>query len=188
MRGRLSAFADNTVYNGNTPAYAGKTIRLPPPKDSRLKHPRVCGEDRRRNSLALSMSETPPRMRGRRPDAFVHGVHEGNTPAYAGKTEPFRIPGRMPQKHPRVCGEDVPSLVNSAIPLETPPRMRGRRYVHLTEVSLNRNTPAYAGKTSCYGMCVTDIVKHPRVCGEDLPCTRLRRRAWETPPRMRGRL
>ena len=149
MRGRQQLAEALNALLGNTPAYAGKTGGICPEQYVRRKHPRVCGEDQIHRRHFSRLCETPPRMRGRPPLYPLYLYSFRNTPAYAGKTEPFRIPGRMPQKHPRVCGEDVPSLVNSAMPLETPPRMRGRRYVHLTEVSLNRNTPAYAGKTLC---------------------------------------
>ena len=51
-----------------------------------------------------------------------------------------------------------------------------------------RNTPAYAGKTKGQQRKIKNIEKHPRVCGEDYTMCLKRRRALETPPRMRGRL
>ena len=53
---------------------------------------------------------------------------------------------------------------------------------------LMRNTPAYAGKTKGQQRKIKNIEKHPRVCGEDYTMCLKRRRALETPPRMRGRL
>ena len=92
---------------GNTPAYAGKTMALPPchclfqetppltrgrPLEFqsilliRRKHPRLRGEDPVTQCVELPLKETPPLTRGR---LYAQGTatdDEGNTPAYAGKT------------------------------------------------------------------------------------------------------
>ena len=45
MRGRLVAAGIKRPDDGNTPAYAGKTIGIFFSKCTNGKHPRVCGED-----------------------------------------------------------------------------------------------------------------------------------------------
>ena len=91
------------------------------------------------------------------------------------------------EKHPRVCGEDQCTCPSVRLTEETPPRMRGRHFTNIPAQLFERNTPAYAGKTSV-GVCMLWAEKkHPRVCGEDQPSAWHSLSNWETPPRMRGR-
>ena len=76
------------MHFGNTPAYAGKTRKHDPDVLVLKKHPRLRGEDFATTSLSSRTSETPPLTRGRL-FFFRHpGGVSGNTPAYAGKTNP----------------------------------------------------------------------------------------------------
>ena len=127
-------------------------------------------------------------MRGR-PDLDCWGlVRCRNTPAYAGKTGGLSWHVMPKRKHPRVCGEDTGPQDRSMINQETPPRMRGRLHDVLALPLSERNTPAYAGKTSPMVFCEKSQKKHPRVCGEDFNRRARPKRVQETPPRMRGRL
>ena len=77
---------------GNTPAYAGKTLLLKRHLFYLQKHPRLRGEDCQVVERAPRDRETPPLTRGRllpRPGAVLG---TGNTPAYAGKTSSFMYP------------------------------------------------------------------------------------------------
>ena len=112
----------------------------------------------------------------------------GNTPAYAGKTSGTNSRNHLSWKHPRVCGEDLPSPCSTDAEVETPPRMRGRPHVDTADRVDPGNTPAYAGKTEHHGYAGVSWQKHPRVCGEDLRALNLCLHLPETPPRMRGRL
>ena len=106
-------------------------------------------------------------MRGRLDDCKPEDVRQGNTPAYAGKTQAkFAILGTE-EKHPRVCGEDESPLAHPRVCQETPPRMRGRPALGAGTCRPYGNTPAYAGKTCEYGGKYYRSQKHPRVCGED---------------------
>ena len=110
-----------------------------------------------------------------------------NTPAYAGKTR-IRIGEFLNSgKHPRVCGEDPLYQTASGAVAETPPRMRGRPAADAHDDALERNTPAYAGKTLRTMARTAAGEKHPRVCGEDNVRPEDLERMLETPPRMRGR-
>ena len=127
-------------------------------------------------------------MRGRPWPFAASSVPRRNTPAYAGKTAPIYIDIGDLGKHPRVCGEDPAKMPFKDFTAETPPRMRGRRFIISPTRDHKRNTPAYAGKTLKKCPAPGRGWKHPRVCGEDL-----QRPPWalcqvETPPRMRGRL
>ena len=53
-------------------------------------------------------------------------------------------------KHPRVCGESSVHLYLTALRLETPPRMRGKRLQSPVSRIRDRNTPAYAGKAALF--------------------------------------
>ena len=50
--------------------------------------------------------ETPPLTRGRPQLALRNSQADGNTPAYAGKTETGEVPFTIHEKHPRLRGED----------------------------------------------------------------------------------
>ena len=107
MRGRLKFSNAETHLMRNTPAYAGKTLCRPRAEQCRQKHPRVCGEDSYAPICQPVLRETPPRMRGRLGGTGKALRLRRNTPAYAGKTIPARTHSHLPQKHPRVCGEDT---------------------------------------------------------------------------------
>ena len=95
MRGRLVAAGIKRPDDGNTPAYAGKTIGIFFSKCTNGKHPRVCGEDSAKTRLCANWRETPPRMRGRLSCCTHVETWGGNTPAYAGKTHgQAALPGR----------------------------------------------------------------------------------------------
>ena len=106
MRGRLNFFQDLAVAAGNTPAYAGKTCKVPAMRFRGRKHPRVCGEDQIPWLVSTLGAETPPRMRGRPCNAPPGACTMRNTPAYAGKTVSRFMAVSHREKHPRVCGED----------------------------------------------------------------------------------
>ena len=126
-------------------------------------------------------------MRGRLRAGDSKEQKDGNTPAYAGKTVHHRQRLLLPEKHPRVCGEDGNFSVRSRLRLETPPRMRGRPPLYFFQFRKTRNTPAYAGKTRPGDERRAPGWKHPRVCGEDTIKFSSFRSSAETPPRMRGR-
>ena len=151
-----------------TPAYAGKSDfvckAFHPPED----HPRVCGEK--------SFSGLP--VSGR----------VGITPAYAGKSFCRRGISSAPMDHPRVCGEKPHSFAYDAVPLGSPPRMRGKGLMEKKQMYIMRITPAYAGKSTGTATDEETFGDHPRVCGEKhyfFPPLVAR---LGSPPRMRGKV
>ena len=72
-------------------------------------------------------------------------------------------------------------------PLRSPPRMRGKAKNRCRSCPLTRITPAYAGKSSQYGLRGWFFQDHPRVCGEKIPLHIRAKVALGSPPRMRGK-
>ena len=187
MRGKRCPTPPRRPRRRNIPAYAGKTSPNPQSDSPLSEHPRVCGE----NGLALrggdSTPGTSPRMRGKPHRHRYPTHHPGNIPAYAGKTV-LRITA-VPEdaEHPRVCGENVILFCTAYGSHGTSPRMRGKRGGAAGSVLLERNIPAYAGKTNMFAITPMVSAEHPRVCGEN-PRGALRGAAAHgTSPRMRGK-
>ena len=109
------------------------------------------------------------------------------TPAYAGKRTYTQPAGAFSQDHPRVCGEKGGALITEDGVEGSPPRMRGKAFLHRTFIHQVGITPAYAGKRVNRSRIKTREWDHPRVCGEKSfksvhPFTQ-----EGSPPRMRGK-
>ena len=183
---RISGFGKRRQLR-NTPACAGKTIRVSSNDETDEKHPRLRGEDSMPSVDFTDCSETPPLARGR---LFISldGLDDlRNTPACAGKTKLFLLHEPHKRKHPRLRGEDWLFQSVQPMPEETPPLARGRLRDHDADRIRAGNTPACAGKTgnlAAYGVVGE---KHPRLRGEDVDAPKLLARSRETPPLARGR-
>ena len=70
---------------GITPAYAGKRAEQAHSMSCSEDHPRVCGEKSGSCFFLSIVLGSPPRMRGKDPDAAIGADAVGITPAYAGK-------------------------------------------------------------------------------------------------------
>ena len=127
-------------------------------------------------------------MRGKVGDHAVIGVHHRSTPAHAGKSHCSRRRATALRDHPRACGEKP--RVSSPIgrQMGSPPRMRGKGEVEAGKESVDRITPAYAGKR---GRCPRPAGRrwdHPRVCGEKWFRDQNVDNPAGSPPRMRGKV
>ena len=90
---------------GITPAWAGKSRCRSRPGNTGWDHPRVGGEKQSRTLANARPRGSPPRGRGKVPQAAMKRRFLGITPAWAGKSgtvQPMRVP---PEDHPRVGGE-----------------------------------------------------------------------------------
>ena len=106
MRGKRISVRLNSLSDGITPAYAGKTPPSSSGNASLRDHPRVCGENAHGSQSPQGCRGSPPRMRGKRYIQCRRQLSVGITPAYAGKTSvQVRVYSR-PWDHPRVCGEN----------------------------------------------------------------------------------
>ena len=149
MRGKVQLGEIDLQDIWITPAYAGKSgpcpDRVPPAGD----HPRVCGEKLAFSPVFVRELGSPPRMRGKADYTPVVDVRVRITPAYAGKR--LLICQRIQQckDHPRVCGEKAGGVIQPAIRVGSPPRMRGKGPDLPPDVAAHGITPAYAGKSTC---------------------------------------
>ena len=126
VRGKLTYYKAGKEQHRITPACAGKTDLFYGGEGATPDHPRVCGENSGRTSIASHWSESPPRVRGKR--LFVHPLFSPSriTPACAGKTPaPRRALPSLPD-HPRVCGENSLKPFVSKRRVGSPPRVRGK--------------------------------------------------------------
>jgi len=127
-------------------------------------------------------------MWGRHLNVVENSLVMRNTPTHVGKTLAKIIMLILQKKHPHACGEDDSSCKLTNFPLETPPRMWGRRTTQI-KISVHfGNTPTHVGKTLIRPHRHAKTWKHPHACGEDSESVKLRNPNVETPPRMWGRL
>ena len=85
-RGRLEEFFSPGFAGRITPACAGKTGLPNGHQGFDLDHPRMRGEDSRRQVTVCAFTGSPPHARGRLVVVEAHGAESGITPACAGKT------------------------------------------------------------------------------------------------------
>ena len=109
-------------------------------------------------------------------------------PAYAGSTEWSYQHYPAVQDHPRVCGEHLELNERQPVSKGSSPRMRGAPLGTPDGQPGRRIIPAYAGSTVQFQAVTTDLVDHPRVCGEHKRLTLIRQRQKGSSPRMRGAL
>ena len=127
-------------------------------------------------------------MRGK-----VRGIDENNfirgiTPAYAGKSCEWAEFATTEEDHPRLCGEKRQELRKNPLIQGSPPPMRGKVIHTLVRITVYRITPAYAGKSSRYGLFCAENKDHPRLCGEKPSQTAASRYKPGSPPPMRGKV
>ncbi len=171
----------------NTPTPVGKTRCHQCFWKGLWKHPHACGEDTSAWSTELVVSETPPRLWGRRYTQDEKVLANGNTPTPVGKTHRENCRGASGWKHPHACGEDL-SFTNRREYLgETPPRLWGRQRGRCHGGISRGNTPTPVGKTFPIQYATPFIQKHPHACGEDARPLGPGIPGLETPPRLWGR-
>ena len=154
MRGKEKGRRTHKVKSGITPAYAGKSAYLSPEDTAGRDHPRVCGEKYSWEKSTCKIFGSPPRMRGKAGWPLCGLPCIGITPAYAGKSQPWRSYSQRRWDHPRVCGEKRPA-VDGKRPLRgSPPHVRGKVKDPVPVSALVGITPACAGK-SLIGCCIT---------------------------------
>ena len=86
MRGKHDQSELLHLWQGNIPAYAGKTVAIVPHGEDAEEHPRVCGENDREEAIMNLEQGTSPRMRGKHRLWPSLQPPRRNIPAYAGKT------------------------------------------------------------------------------------------------------
>ena len=174
MRGKAEVRHERDQEPGITPACAGKRHcpRFRPGKTrdhprvrgeksslmqmdvGPLGSPHVCGEKDAICKSCPARQGSPSRMRGKAGWPLCGLPCIGITPAYAGKSQPWRSYSQRRWDHPRVCGEKRPA-VDGKRPLRgSPPHVRGKVKDPVPVSALVGITPACAGK-SLIGCCIT---------------------------------
>ena len=126
-------------------------------------------------------------MRGR--DIFQIGnhVHDGITPARAGKSSYTHRIRQSYGDHPRACGEEsIKSRLLCQYP-GSPPRVRGRETWAPPVRQSCGITPARAGKRNVGTTGAAKLRDHPRACGEEQDDYLNGQNPMGSPPRVRGR-
>ena len=86
-------------------------------------------------------------MRGKVKDGQQIPANVRITPAHAGKSIELALAKDYNQDHPRTCGEKSP-FIGKGIELRgSPPHMRGKGFFSSADFSVERITPAHAGKS-----------------------------------------
>ena len=109
------------------------------------------------------------------------------TPAYAGKSYFHENSQRKSQDHPRLCGEKFRLTLTLGVALGSPPPMRGKVNIPEYNETLDRITPAYAGKRNHWQKKTSLRKDHPRLCGEKACFFPLCISELGSPPPMRGK-
>ena len=147
----------------------------------------MCGEKYYVTVGKADHEGSPPRMRGKVRAAPLGAGDAGITPAYAGKSQPWRSYSQRRWDHPRVCGEKCPPFYQCRSTTGSPPRMRGKAHCIDGIFVVLGITPAYAGK-SYHVLCNCGNSRdHPRVCGEKYSVASAQNVLSGSPPRMRGK-
>ena len=166
-RGEPFATTSSTSYDGNIPAYAGRTEPQARGNVGPEKHPRIRGENLYYGSPIFYCRETSPHTRGE-PHPKKKGLpFPGNIPAYAGRTLTLITCRGRHRKHPRIRGENVVEAKSHKNNMETSPHTRGEPSRETILRELHRNIPAYAGRTSGDVSFYRQVGKHPRIRGEN---------------------
>ena len=166
----------------------------------------MCGEQEQPQPVGASNQGSPPRVRGTASQTDAKSKLFGITPACAGNSDFAKGFRRKSKDHPRVCGEQVPSLLCPKQQRGSPPRVRGtaaacwhsrlfagspprvRGTVQATDIASVRAriTPACAGNRLIRCERVKFAWDHPRVCGEQKKLSVVFPINAGSPPRVRG--
>ena len=145
-RGKGWRVVDHHPLPGITPAQAGKRYYVDPQVGVNRDHPRAGGEKLSNSTRNRSIMGLPPHRRGK--GLFYNGRIRSNgiTPAQAGKSSNLLVHGVLVQDHPRVGGEKPCSFFSIKVSWGSPPRGRGKVFVHQVSPFDVGITPAWAGK------------------------------------------
>ena len=110
------------------------------------------------------------------------------TPAYAGKSQAKQCSCMARWDHPRLCGEKHRQSSYNPHQVGSPPPMRGKGGKYTAVPRLCGITPAYAGKRGVCDMILYVWQDHPRLCGEKVKMSQLKRGDVGSPPPMRGKV
>ena len=130
---------------------------------------------------------SPPRRRGKGSGFSWQGMHQGITPAQAGKScSDCRCSNRR-WDHPRAGGEKQHGSAPLRANTGSPPRRRGKGTVQRRWLLPSRITPAQAGKRLTRPAMTGTPRDHPRIGGEKSQEGLQGQTTLGSPPRGRGK-
>ena len=148
VRGKLCQCGLRRPRSRITPAGAGKTPHFVLKSHGWEDHPRRCGENAFSMLKAAARTGSPPQVRGKLSFIPLTPLTLGITPAGAGKTYMFFRACATNRDHPRRCGENTLSGLNSSKAKGSPPQVRGKPAYVEGRFEMPGITPAGAGKTT----------------------------------------
>ena len=128
---------------------------------------------------------SPPRMREEFHNLHLRLIHDRITPAHAGRMLGLRRILAVTEDHPRACGKNYTCFTTITLTQGSPPRMREELNKGNTTSSLERITPAHAGRIFILMKYILVIQDHPRACGKNFESAAYVARYVGSPPRMR---
>ena len=169
------------------PAHAGQTSSRNSYGHHYSDHPRACGANQGVVKDVFVLDGSSPRMRGKR-TAFHETVDKFRIiPAHAGQTGTARPRTRWPTDHPRACGANVSTAIDTLSRSGSSPRMRGKRRRRQGRRPRIRIIPAHAGQTRHSPEACRSETDHPRACGANSVAGKLKSFVFGSSPRMRGK-
>ena len=145
------------------------------------------GENSIPAKFSVSANGSSPRGRGKQLQTLEDVAALRLIPAWAGKTSrPCSAPAAG-AAHPRVGGENLPNIGQSAGRDGSSPRGRGKPHTILLQLIHKRLIPAWAGKTVPSSHTGSGTPAHPRVGGENRRRLRFARAPGGSSPRGRGK-
>ena len=146
-RGKGSFGISLLLWQGITPAYAGKSFDLWHVRKLGPDHPRLRGEKLGTGRKRCKIVGSPPLTRGKVRRALWAFPAARITPAYAGKREGLDSISKRGKDHPRLRGEKQRLPNRNLYNRGSPPLTRGKGSRKAKFPIRNRITPAYAGKS-----------------------------------------
>ena len=187
MRGKPCGRITEVSHERITPAGAGKTKGNSGHLRAEKDHPRRCGENAAARRQTRSKSGSPPQVRGKQLMLVQHAIIPRITPAGAGKTGRKPVLQGLCQDHPRRCGENLTAGGGSTKLTGSPPQVRGKLSIYDVIETINRITPAGAGKTATVDAGNNVPRDHPRRCGENAASKSAPAQPRGSPPQVRGK-
>ena len=154
------------IYQGITPAHAGKRWKSSWKGSFPRDHPRTRGEKAVKVTDGVLVVGSPPHTRGKGPFWPEFACGRGITPAHAGKRQRIASSLMGVEDHPRTRGEKVCPVAPRGMAKGSPPHTRGKVIDTLMGIGEVRITPAHAGKSWLCAAGGNVLGDHPRTRGE----------------------
>ena len=188
MRGKLMSEMASEIAERIIPAHAGQTRRWVFFPTSRTDHPRACGANMVQGGRRHQQPGSSPRMRGKQ-ERRAQLVALGRIiPAHAGQTNRAVPRSLQGSDHPRACGANSVQGDKGTFKTGSSPRMRGKRFHLILDLTFLRIIPAHAGQTHTHRKHWNADPDHPRACGANFGVGAIIFHPFGSSPRMRGKL